>query len=40
MKTKTLCITPFVGTFNNRRVRTGANIGNIVVEKSEDGVKT
>lgn len=39
MKTETPRMTPFVGTFNNRRVRSGANIGNIVEAKSEDGFK-
>lgn len=39
MKTKTPYSISFFGTFNNRRVWTGANIGN-TVEKSEDGLKT
>ncbi len=39
MKTEILGTTRFVGIFNNRRVRSGASIGNIVELKSEDGLE-
>ncbi len=38
MKTETPCKTLFVGTFNNRRVPFRACIGNLIEEKSEDGL--
>jgi hypothetical protein len=39
MKRETLDTTHFVGIFNNRRVRSGANIGTFVEVKSEDGLE-
>ena len=39
MKRVTLYTTRFVGIFNNRRVRSGASIGNIVEVNSEDGLE-
>ena len=38
MNAETPCKTPFVGIFNNRRVPFRACIGNLVEEKSEDGL--